>query len=107
MEYVETSPSVSRLNHVRIITFMAVLLAMDIGFLQHAITHTIKSGPSVLLLFGFEYVILASRIVTTFVKYLIFTVDNWLDGRDAQPALIGRHYITERDSAPVQYNGIV
>ena len=29
-------------------------------------------------------------------------------GRDAQPALvIGRHYITERDSAPVQYNGIV
>ena len=30
------------------------------------------------------------------------------DGRDAQPALvIGRHCITERDSAPVQYNGIV
>ena len=29
-------------------------------------------------------------------------------GRDAQPALvIGRHYITERDSAPVQYNGVV
>ena len=28
--------------------------------------------------------------------------------RDAQPALvIGRHYMTERDSAPVQYNGIV
>ena len=30
------------------------------------------------------------------------------EGRDAQPAhVIGRHYITERDSAPVQYNGIV
>ena len=29
-------------------------------------------------------------------------------GRDAQPALvIGRHYMTERDSAPVQFNGIV
>ena len=30
-------------------------------------------------------------------------------GRDApQPALvIGRHYTTERDSAPVQYNGVV
>ena len=29
-------------------------------------------------------------------------------GRDAQPALvIGRHCTTERDSAPVQYNGIV
>ena len=28
-------------------------------------------------------------------------------GRDVQPALIGRHYVTERDSAPVQYNGIV
>ena len=31
-----------------------------------------------------------------------------LAGRDAQPALvIGRHCVTERDSAPVQYNGIV
>ena len=29
-------------------------------------------------------------------------------GRDVQPALvIGRHHVTERDSAPVQYNGIV
>ena len=28
-------------------------------------------------------------------------------GRDVQPALIGRHYVTERDSAPVQNNGIV
>ena len=30
-------------------------------------------------------------------------------GRDAQPGalVIGRHYVTERDSAPVQYNGIV
>ena len=29
-------------------------------------------------------------------------------GRGAQPALvIVRHYITERDSAPVQHNGIV
>ena len=29
-------------------------------------------------------------------------------GRDVQPALvIGRHYVTERDSAPVQYNGVV
>ena len=31
-----------------------------------------------------------------------------LKGRDAQPALvIGRHCVTERDSAPVRYNGIV
>ena len=30
-----------------------------------------------------------------------------LRGRDVQPALIGRHYIAEHDSAPVQYDGIV
>ena len=30
-------------------------------------------------------------------------------GRDAQPGalVIGRRYTTERDSAPVQYNGVV
>ena len=33
-----------------------------------------------------------------------------LHGRDVQPGalvVIGRHYINEHDSAPVQYNGIV
>ena len=35
--------------------------------------------------------------------------DKWAYAvRDVQPALvIGRHYVTERGSAPVQYNGIV
>ena len=33
--------------------------------------------------------------------------DMLMDGRDVQPALIGRHYVTECDSAPVQYNDIV
>ena len=35
-----------------------------------------------------------------------FTEKN-LIGRDVQPALIGRHNVTEHDSAPVQYDGIV
>ena len=60
---------------------MIVLLSLDVAFLQYAIAHTLKAGPSVLLLFGFEYVILASRVVTTGVKYLIYAVDGWLDGR--------------------------
>ena len=38
------------------------------------------------------------------VKDLIATATS---GRDVQPALIGQHYITERDSVPVQYNRIV
>jgi E3 ubiquitin-protein ligase synoviolin len=61
VEYVETSPNVSRLSHLRVVTLMLVLLSLDVGFLQYAIAHTLKAGPSVLLLFGFEYVILASR----------------------------------------------
>ena len=36
------------------------------------------------------------------------TAGKFFFGRDAQPALvIGRHYVTERDSAPVQYTGVV
>ena len=81
VEYIETSPTVTRLSHIRVCTLMIVLLSLDVVFLQYAIAHTLKAGPSVLLLFGFEYVILASRVVTTGVKYLIFLVDGWLDGR--------------------------
>ena len=41
----------------------------------------------------------------------IHLMSGWMPelGRNVQPALavIGRHSVTERDSAPVQYNGIV
>lgn len=82
VDYIEVTPSVSRLSHARIVTFMLVLLALDCAFLQHTIAATLASGGhSVQLLFAFEYVILASSIVATAAKYIMSMVDAAMEGR--------------------------
>eukprot|EP00240_Pyramimonas_obovata_P005544 CAMPEP_0118938990 /NCGR_PEP_ID=MMETSP1169-20130426/27654_1 /TAXON_ID=36882 /ORGANISM="Pyramimonas obovata, Strain CCMP722" /LENGTH=323 /DNA_ID=CAMNT_0006883141 /DNA_START=213 /DNA_END=1181 /DNA_ORIENTATION=+ len=81
VEYVETTPAVSRLAHFRIVTFLGMLLFIDALFLQYAVGVTLARGPSVLLYFGFEYVILASATVSTIVKYSLYAADTIVDGR--------------------------
>jgi hypothetical protein len=81
VEFVETTPAVSWLAHARLVTFLAVMLLLDHLFIQHAVNTTMTKGPSVLLYFGFEYVILASTTVSTIVKYAMFAADMAVDGR--------------------------
>jgi E3 ubiquitin-protein ligase synoviolin len=50
-------------------------------FLQYAVGVTLARGPSVLLYFGFEYVILASATVSTVVKYALYSADSLVDNR--------------------------
>lgn len=55
VEYIETTPSVSRLSHFRIITFMAFLLSLDLLFLQFSVSHLLRTRKaSVSLFFAFE-----------------------------------------------------
>ena len=42
---------------------------------------TLQRSASVHLLFSFEYVIQSTIIVSTFIKYVLSTVDNYMDGR--------------------------
>eukprot|EP00897_Mesotaenium_endlicherianum_P005922 jgi/Mesen1/5358/ME000267S04503 len=82
VEYIETTPSVSRFSHFRIITFLGLLLLVDCLFLQYAVSYTIRTRkPSVLLLFAFEYIILASSVVATFMKYALYAIDVVMEGQ--------------------------
>mmetsp|Transcript_27323 Transcript_27323/g.59737 ORF Transcript_27323/g.59737 Transcript_27323/m.59737 type:complete len:775 (+) Transcript_27323:147-2471(+) len=82
VDYVEVTPSISRLQHLRIVAFMSVLLMVDSVFLQYTIHGSIQSsGQSVMLLFAFEYVIQASNIIRYFLKYVMSMIDMYLEGR--------------------------
>ncbi|KAE8692972.1 ERAD-associated E3 ubiquitin-protein ligase HRD1A [Hibiscus syriacus] len=59
VEYIETTPSVPKLAHVRIVSFLA----------------------SVSILFAFEYMILATTTVSTFVKYVFYVSDMLMEGQ--------------------------
>lgn len=82
VDYIEVTPSVSRLAHARVVAFMAALLALDCAFLQHTVAATLASGGhSVQLLFAFEYVILASAVVAAAAKYAMSAADAAMEGR--------------------------
>ncbi len=76
--------------------------ALDGAFLQYTIAGTIaSSGQSVMLLFAFEYVILASTVVRYALKYGMSMVDLAMDG-NWQGKVRGRG----TDSCPTEFGGL-
>ena len=60
--FMEQTPAVRLFTHARMLLLMATLFALDAAFLYHAVSVSLLRGPSVLLLFAFEYLILASTV---------------------------------------------
>ncbi|KAE8683664.1 ERAD-associated E3 ubiquitin-protein ligase HRD1A [Hibiscus syriacus] len=82
VEYIETTPSVPKLAHVRIVSFLGFLLLLDSLFLYSSIKFLIQTRQaSVSIFFGFEYMILATTTVTTFVKYVFYVSDMLMEGQ--------------------------
>ncbi|XP_010503775.1 PREDICTED: ERAD-associated E3 ubiquitin-protein ligase HRD1A isoform X1 [Camelina sativa] len=82
VEFIETTPSVSKLSHVRIVSFMGFLLLVDSLFMYSSVRHLIQTRQaSVSLFFSFEYMILATTTVAIFVKYVFYVTDMIMDGQ--------------------------
>ncbi|KAL8216567.1 hypothetical protein R6Q57_023404 [Mikania cordata] len=82
VEYIETTPSVSMLSHVRIVSFMGFLLLVDCLFLYNSVKYLIQTRQaSVSLFFSFEYMILATTTISTFVKYVFYVSDMLMEGQ--------------------------
>ncbi|KAL9249098.1 ERAD-associated E3 ubiquitin-protein ligase HRD1A-like protein [Drosera capensis] len=82
VEYIETTPSVPTLSHIRIVSFMGFLLVLDSLFLYSSVRHLIETRQaSVSLFFSFEYMILATTTVAIFVKYVFYVSDMIMEGQ--------------------------
>ncbi|PPD91332.1 hypothetical protein GOBAR_DD11732 [Gossypium barbadense] len=82
VEYIETTPSVPKLAHVRIISFLGFLLLLDSLFLYSSVKFLIQTRQaSVSIFFAFEYMILATTTVSTFVKYVFYVSDMLMGGQ--------------------------
>uniref|UniRef100_A0A8C4GLV0 RING-type E3 ubiquitin transferase n=1 Tax=Dicentrarchus labrax TaxID=13489 RepID=A0A8C4GLV0_DICLA len=75
VDFMERSPNISWLFHFRVLSLMGLLGILDFLFVNHACYSIITRGASVQLVFGFEYAILLTMVLTTFVKYLLHTID--------------------------------
>ncbi|XVF05007.1 hypothetical protein REPUB_Repub05bG0134000 [Reevesia pubescens] len=82
VEYIETTPSVPMLSHIRIVSFLGFLLLLDSLFFYSSIKFLIQTRQaSVSLFFSFEYMILATTTVATFVKYVFYVSDMLMEGQ--------------------------
>ncbi|KAJ0050341.1 hypothetical protein NL108_017791, partial [Boleophthalmus pectinirostris] len=75
VDFMERSPNISWLFHMRVLSLMALLAILDFLFVNHACHSIITRGASVQLVFGFEYAILLTMVLTTFIKYVLHSVD--------------------------------
>ncbi|XP_061721399.1 E3 ubiquitin-protein ligase synoviolin [Cydia pomonella] len=76
VDYMERSPVIGWLFHVRILTLLMLLAQADMYFINHAYQVTISKGPSVQLVFGFEYSILIIMIANILIKYCLHAIDS-------------------------------
>ncbi|KAL5568219.1 hypothetical protein UlMin_024794 [Ulmus minor] len=82
VEYIETTPSVPILSHIRIVSFLGFLFTLDSLFLYTSVSDLLTSRKaSVSLFFSFEYMILATTTVSTFVKYVFYVSDMLMEGQ--------------------------
>jgi len=75
VDYMERSPVITLLFHLRVLSLSMVLAALDMFFIQHAYTSTLTKGASVQLVFGFEYAILLTIVINLIVKYVLHSID--------------------------------
>ncbi|XP_036404904.1 E3 ubiquitin-protein ligase synoviolin [Megalops cyprinoides] len=75
VDFMERSPNISWIFHFRVLSLMVLLGVLDFLFVNHACHSIITRGASVQLVFGFEYAILMTMVLTTFIKYTLHTID--------------------------------
>lgn len=75
VDFMERSPNISWVFHFRVLSLMSLLGILDFLFVNHAVHSIITRGASVQLVFGFEYAILLTMVLTTLIKYLLHTID--------------------------------
>ncbi|XP_042294901.1 E3 ubiquitin-protein ligase synoviolin [Sceloporus undulatus] len=75
VDFMERSPNISWLFHFRIVSLMVLLGILDFLFVSHAYHSILTRGASVQLVFGFEYAILMTMVLTIFIKYILHSID--------------------------------
>ncbi|XP_019867045.2 E3 ubiquitin-protein ligase synoviolin A [Aethina tumida] len=75
VDYMERSPVISWLFHIRVLSLLLLLGSLDMYFIQHAYQSTVTKGASVQLVFGFEYAILITVVANIAIKYGLHSVD--------------------------------
>ncbi|XP_022698357.1 E3 ubiquitin-protein ligase synoviolin B-like [Varroa jacobsoni] len=76
VDFMERSPNISLLFHIRVLSLLALLSVLDYAFVRHAYFSVATAGASVQVVFGFEYAILLSSVWYILIKYVLHSIDS-------------------------------
>ncbi|XP_047132937.1 E3 ubiquitin-protein ligase synoviolin B [Hydra vulgaris] len=79
VDYMDRTPVISFLFHLRVISLMMLLGTLDSVLIHHAFRITLSSGASVQMVFGFEYAILLTMVIATAMKYMLHSIDSYFE----------------------------
>uniref|UniRef100_A0A182XWU8 RING-type E3 ubiquitin transferase n=1 Tax=Anopheles stephensi TaxID=30069 RepID=A0A182XWU8_ANOST len=75
VDYMERSPVIGWLFHVRVAGLLLCLGLFDYELISYAYQSTIAKGVTVQLVFGFEYAILMTMVINTAIKYIFHAAE--------------------------------
>jgi E3 ubiquitin-protein ligase synoviolin len=78
VNYLSQTPIENKLTVVRLTALIASLICWDLFGVYLTARHVINYGPSMMVLFAFEYMILLSSAVATSIKLLLSLYDLWM-----------------------------
>ena len=80
VDFIETAPNVTVMQHLRLGSMVVLLMVADLFMLHVALGKTFTYGVSVHLLFAFEYLMQTSMAMAVLVKYAFSLVDLRMHG---------------------------
>ncbi|CCG83096.1 RING finger protein [Taphrina deformans PYCC 5710] len=75
IEYMEQTVQVPHSFHIRLTSIMAILLAVDCYMVAYCLEQVFTHGPNVMIMFAFEFTILASTILAVVGKYILNLIE--------------------------------
>ncbi len=76
VDFMDQTTAHSTPFHIKMSSIIFIFLLVDIGMLVSAINHTLLMGPTMLIIFGFEYVLLTSTMLAIIAKYILQTIES-------------------------------
>eukprot|EP00189_Rhodosorus_marinus_P011488 CAMPEP_0184747050 /NCGR_PEP_ID=MMETSP0315-20130426/9457_1 /TAXON_ID=101924 /ORGANISM="Rhodosorus marinus, Strain UTEX LB 2760" /LENGTH=491 /DNA_ID=CAMNT_0027219809 /DNA_START=565 /DNA_END=2040 /DNA_ORIENTATION=- len=80
VEYMEEQPNSPLLQHGRLVSLMVILFFFDVHLLVACASYTIHNGPSMLVLFAFEFAVLMISLLSNVVRYIFLSADLYFEG---------------------------
>jgi len=98
VEFLEQQPPANpRLFHTRLMSSLLVSVAFDIFMMQYCVDSILQeSRPGVMVMFGFEYVLLAIASVSTLLRYALSVVELVITQRQEKARLEARRIAREQ-----------